>query len=145
MKYLEDNQEIINNILKEKERIKHQYKQKEEQVKKHYNVDFKIEFDHYNKIIQIIFLNLEYEGKLNHLTLTYDNKNKKIVCVDCEINNSNYIEEIDYSKMLSNLFEKYKLSLVVAELNRLNEQLINILGEMNIALKNAGYQANNKS
>lgn len=115
------NEKMIKLIIAEKDKIKLRYKQKLNDIKQHYGIEFDIEHLTNDDIKSITFYNLKYKNTLENLSITYNNSTKKIDYIRYEFSDSKSVKSLDHKKIVFQLDKEYKLRLLIAEINRVNE------------------------
>ena len=102
-----NNEELIKKKIADKDKANLRYKEKLNSIKQHYGVEFYVEHLNNNDIENIKFTNLEYDF------------------LDTRI-----VKNLKHKRFISELENKYKLNLLVGEIERANNDYIKELEEI---------------
>lgn len=133
---MDNNEELVKQIITEKDRITLNYKQRLNNIQQHYGVDFDVEHLKDKSIKEITFMNLKYKNTFNNLSVTYNEKTKSFDYMNYEFVEARQVRNVSHKKMLLVLDNEYKLKLLVAEIERVNSDYVNDLNEVDRILKN---------
>lgn len=133
---IHNNAELTKLIINEKDKVKLKYKQKLNNIKQHYGVEFDVEHLKNDSVKSINFINLNYKNGFNNLCVTYDNLSKKMDYISYEFTDSRVVKNTKHKKIVPYLEKEYKLNLIVAEVNRLNEEYLREINEIDNTYKN---------
>ena len=131
MKLNANDENFMNVVYEEKEKITLKYKQKLNNIKQHYGVEFEVEtFTNYD-VKNIIFVNLKYKNLFTNVSVIYNGKTGKFDYIDYDFLETRSVKNLNHKRLISNLEKEYKLNLIVAEIYRLNENYVKELSEIN--------------
>lgn len=125
-----NNQELIKRKIADKDKIKLEYKQKLNLIKQHYGVEFDVEHFKNNKIENIKFINLNYKNGYDNICINYNPNNRKVSYIDYDFADTRLVKNMKHKKFADDLERKYKLNLMVAEINRANNEYIEKTNEI---------------
>lgn len=114
--------EMLNKKISEEDKAKLKYKEKLELLKQHYGIEFDITYFKNNEIDKIKFYDLEYKKSVKNISLTYDKKIGKFNYIFYEYESETSLKNTDDKKIISTLNKEKKLKLVIADINRLNNE-----------------------
>ena len=117
-----NNEKNLKEKISEKDKAKLNYKQKLELVKQHYGVEFDVTSLKDGSINDVKFMNLKYKNEFNNLTIVYNNVLKKFDYLFCEYIDVKTVKNLNHKKVIPILNKEYKLKLIIAEINRANEE-----------------------
>lgn len=115
----------------EQDEAKLMYKHKLNDIKKHYNIEFDIEHGKDNNIKNITFVNLIYKSGLSDISIGYDATANKLNFIKYNILDSRVVKSLNHKKIIPTLEKQYKLKFVIAEINRINNEYIKKLNDIN--------------
>ena len=113
---------MLNKKISEEDKAKLKYKEKLELLKQHYGIEFDITYFKNNEIDKIKFYDLEYKKSVKNISLTYDKKIGKFNYIFYEYESETSLKNTDDKKIISTLNKEKKLKLVIADINRLNNE-----------------------
>ncbi len=125
-----NNQELIKRKIADKDKIKLEYKQKLNLIKQHYGVEFDVEHFDNNEIENIKFINLNYKNGYDNVCVNYNPNSKKISYIDYDFTDTRLVKNLKHKKFADDLERKYKLNLMVAEINRANNEYVEKTNEI---------------
>ena len=117
-----NNEKKLKEKISEKDKAKLNYKQKLELIKQHYGVEFDVTSLKDGSINDVKFMNLKYKNEFNNLTIVYNNVLKKFDYLFCEYIDVKTVKNLNHKQVIPNLNKEYKLKLIIAEINRANEE-----------------------
>ena len=117
-----NNEKNLKEKISEKDKAKLNYKQKLELIKQHYGVEFDVTSLKDGSINDVKFMNLKYKNEFNNLTIVYNNVLKKFDYLFCEYIDVKTVKNLNHKQVIPNLNKEYKLKLIIAEINRANEE-----------------------
>lgn len=138
---MNNNEEFIKMVIAEKDKIKLKYKQKLNNIKQHYGVEFDVEHSKSENVNSINFVNLKYRNSFDNVSVVYDNTTRKFNYIDYEYVDSRMVKGLNHKKLLPSLEKEYKLRLIVAEVERVNNDYIREINEIDSTLVNTPKNA----
>ena len=117
-----NNEKKLKEKISEKDKAKLNYKQKLELIKQHYGVEFDVTSLKDGSINDVKFMNLKYKNEFNNLTIVYNNVLKKFDYLFCEYIDVKTVKNLNHKQVIPILNKEYKLKLILAEINRANEE-----------------------
>ena len=117
-----NNEKNLKEKISEKDKAKLNYKQKLELIKQHYGVEFDVTSLKDGSINDVKFMNLKYKNEFNNLTIVYNNVLKKFDYLFCEYIDVKTVKNLNHKQVIPILNKEYKLKLILAEINRANEE-----------------------
>ena len=140
---MSNNENLTNYIIVEKDKIKLKYKQKLNCIKQHYGVEFDVEHSKSEKINSIKFINLKYKNNFDNVSVVYDNTIRKFNYIEYEYLDTRMVKGLNHKKLLPNLEKEYKLRLIVAEVERVNNEYRKEIDDINSMLINTPKEIEN--
>ncbi len=137
------NEEITKMIMAEKDKVTLRYKQKLNNLKQQFGVEFDVDHFGNDRIKSITFVNLKYKNLFINGTVTYDKTNGKFDYIDYDLLETRSFKNLNHKRLISNLDKDYKLKLIVTEVERINNEYLRELNEIDNTLKNAPKNSNN--
>lgn len=125
-----NNEELIKKKIADKDKANLRYKEKLNSIKQHYGVEFYVEHLNNNDIENIKFTNLEYRNGYENICVSYNPSNKKICCIEYDFLDTRIVKNLKHKRFISELENKYKLNLLVGEIERTNNDYIKELEEI---------------
>lgn len=131
------NQDRVNKITKEKEKIKQKYTEKIKDIKEHYGIDFDIQYLKDDNIDNISFMNLKYKNGFENLLIIYEYSLGKIVYMKYNFTDTRVIRNINRRRMLTLLIKENKINFVIAEIKRAFDDFKQEVLELNLYIENS--------
>ena len=111
-----NNEELIKKKIADKDKANLRYKEKLNSIKQHYGVEFYVE--HLNN------------NDIENICVSYNPSNKKICCIEYDFLDTRIVKNLKHKRFISELENKYKLNLLVGEIERANNDYIKELEEI---------------
>ena len=125
-----NNEELTKKIIAEKDRIKLKYKQRLNDIKQHYGVEFDVTHFKNDEVKNITFLNLKYKNTFSNISINYDNDTKKMNYINYDFSDARIVKGNNHKKLIPSLDKEYRLKLIVAEIDRANNEYVRELSEI---------------
>ncbi len=125
-----NNEELIKKKIADKDKANLRYKEKLNLIKQHYGVEFYVEHLNNNDIENIKFTNLEYRNGYENIRVSYNPSNKKVCCIEYDFLDTRIVKNLKHKRFISELENKYKLNILVGEIERANNDYIKELEEI---------------
>lgn len=132
-----NSESLLKENIAEKDNIKLKYKQKLNDIKQYYGIEFDVDHCQNEKIKCIKFVNLKYKNGFDNLSIIYNGITKKIDYIDYDFTDLRLIKNLNHKKFASNLEKDFKLKLVVAEIDKANNEYRKKLNEIDFYSQNS--------
>lgn len=123
-------EEITKKKISEKDKAKLRYDQKINEIQQHYGINFNLEHLKNSSLKNITFLNLKYKSTFINVSLTYDFDTRSYDYMNYEYIESRNVKNINHKKMISFIDKEYKLKLLIKEVERVNNEYIKELSDI---------------
>lgn len=119
---MNNNDEALKRKIRDKDNETKKYKEKLELIKQHYGIQFDIDYFENKDINKIKFYDLEYKNSIKNISVIYDAKLGRFNFFQYEYDNESVTKNMDDKKILNSLNKEKKLKLIIAEIDRLNNE-----------------------
>lgn len=108
--------------VSKRNKARKRYNEKLELIKGHYGVEFSVSYFTTGNINKIRFSNLDYKKKAQNITIVYDRKANRFNYIYYEYDNETLLKNTNSKRIIEELNREKKLKLVVAEVERANNE-----------------------
>jgi len=129
--------ELTKKIIAEKDKAKLKYDQRINDIQQHYGINFNLEHTKNSSIKNITFTNLKYKSTFINLSLTYDFETRSFDSMNYEYIESRNVKSVNHKKMVAIIDKENKLKLLIAEVEKANNEYVNEINDIDKIFKKA--------